>query len=41
VAVVALLAALGLGAAWRTIGSRRAGAERDPAGDGIDQRPTP
>jgi len=41
VAVVALLAALGLGAAWRTVGSRRTGAERDAADDGVDQRPTP
>ena len=41
VAVVALLAALGLGAAWRTMGSRRTGAEREAADDGVDQRPTP
>ena len=41
VAVVAVLAALGLGAAWRTIGGRRADAEPDAAGDDVDQHPSP
>ena len=40
VAVVALLAALGLGAAWRAIGGRRTDAEADPADDGVDQHPS-
>jgi hypothetical protein len=37
---VALLAALGLGAAWRTIGGRRTDAEADAAGDGVDEHPS-
>jgi len=41
VAVVAVLAALGLGAAWRTMGGRRADAEPEPAGDDVDQHPSP
>jgi methionine-rich copper-binding protein CopC len=41
VAVVGLLAALGLGAGWRTMGTRRTDAETDAVADGADQRPTP
>ena len=40
-AVVGLLAALGLGVVWRTIGGRRAAAEADAADDDAAQRPSP
>jgi copper resistance protein C len=41
VAVVAVLAALGLGAAWRTVGGGRTDADTDAADDDVTPRPAP
>jgi hypothetical protein len=41
VAFVAVLAALGLGAAWRTVGGRRTDADTDAVDDDATPRPAP